>query len=85
MTEKGWWDGHERRSGFRGMEISIAEIHRDVKYIKENLATYKKEMDDHIVDDGKIHGDVTRHGAQITMLLVLFSGLTCGLIWIVIK
>lgn len=78
MTE---WDGHERRKGWQDMEVQLAEIKGDVKFIRSNMESYKRELDFHIQEDNKIHTLVTTHGAQITMLMWLFLAMIGVGVW----
>lgn len=78
MTE---WDGRERRQGWNDMEVHLAEIKRDVSYIKDRIDDYKKELDLHVRDDNKVHNLVTQHGSQITMLMWLFLAMLGVGVW----
>ena len=75
------WDGHERRQGWQDVEVHLAEIKRDVSYIKDQIVSYKHELDQHVRDDNKVHTLVTQHGAQITMLMWLFLAMLGVGIW----
>ena len=83
MTE---WDGKtERREGWSEVVVHIAEIKRDVSYIKENLTKYNASFDNHVEEDNEVHQKVERQGVTLTLIMWLFGILTVSLLWIVVR
>ena len=76
-----WKQGDpERRSGYSNLEIHMAELARDISYIRERVDNFKESLNDHIQVDNGIHKKVERHSLLIGIIWAIFGLAALGTI-----
>ena len=63
------YSGPERREGWGDIRIHLAEIQKDISFIKENFILSERKLGKHIEEDIVVHQKVERQGVTQTLLM----------------